>query len=77
MINTYPAAQARVNLGQLLDRVQHDNEEIIIERLGQPIAIVKPFSKNHVGIQALRARLAKYNQKLTSEKLIRTDRDRK
>ena len=60
MVIRYPAAKARVNFGEILSRVADKGEEVIIERLGQPIARITPYGKKTPELEEIRQRIAKY-----------------
>lgn len=56
----YPAAKARINFGHILDQVADQGQEVIIERLGQPVVRITPYGSTDPDIKELRKRIARY-----------------
>lgn len=75
MVNRYPAAKARVNFGEILDSVANQGNEIVIERLGKPIARISPYRRSKQDVTWLREKIARYVKHTDSTKAIRQDRD--
>lgn len=79
MSTRYQASEARINFGAIISRVSMSGEEVVIERLGQPIVRILPYTKNN-SIADLRRRINNYRtQKSTADsaKIVREERDRK
>lgn len=75
MVNRYPAAKARVNFGAILDEVANQGNEIVVEKLGKPVARISPYAKSPRDVQWLREKIARYVKKVDSTKAVRLDRD--
>lgn len=75
MVNRYPAAKARVNFGAILDSVTNRGNEVIIEKLGKPVARISPYAKSPRDVEWLREKIARYVKKVDSTKAVRQDRD--
>ncbi|MBI3261403.1 type II toxin-antitoxin system prevent-host-death family antitoxin [Candidatus Berkelbacteria bacterium] len=71
----YPAAKARVNFGEILDSVANQGNEIVIERLGEPIARVSPYRRSRQDITWLREKIARYVKHTDSAQAVRRDRN--
>lgn len=71
----YPASKARVNFGEILDRVADRGDEVVILRLGKPVARISPYQKVTPTIEQLRKRLAKYAKGMDSATAVRLDRE--
>lgn len=72
----YPAAKARVNFGQILDQVADQGQEVIIERLGQPVVRITPYIRKSPELEEIRRRIAKYIDKNSDSAAdIRKERD--
>lgn len=75
MTNRYPATKARVNFGAILDEVANRGNEIVVEKLGKPVARISPYAKSPRDVQWLREKISRYIKRTDSTKAIRLDRD--
>lgn len=71
----YPATKARVNFGEILEQVADQGQEVIIERLGQPVARITPYGSTRPDIKAIRKRIARYIKGTDSAAAVRADRE--
>lgn len=76
MVVHLPASKARVTLGEILERVERKGDEIVIERLGKPVAKVIPYTKLPRNVEWLRAKLARYAKGADAAAAVRSERDR-
>lgn len=75
MVNRYPAAKARVNFGAILDDIANNGNEVVVEKLGKPVARISPYAKSPRDIEWLRQKISRYVEITDSAKAVRADRD--